>query len=74
MHQESEHKNIPPDMIRDVHRLLVLLKRSRTAEGISDTDERVIDRLSKQIAQIDGQEMIELMLNNAPLISRCLMK
>lgn len=60
-----------PEAVRDVLRMLNLLKRERTS-GISPSDELDLQALRLELAQIDGGEMIELVLNNATTLARCL--
>ncbi len=62
-----------PEAVRDVHRLLRLLKRERQMMG-TERDDMDIYRLQVRVSQLDPLEVVEIFLNNAPLLSRALMK
>lgn len=62
-----------PEAVRDVHRLLKLLKRERQMMG-TERDDMELYRLQVQVSQLDPLEVVDIFLNNAPLFSRALMQ
>lgn len=62
-----------PEAVRDVHRLLRLLKRERQMM-VTELDDMELYRLQVQVSQLDPLEVVDIFINNAPLLSRALMK
>ncbi|MDP1590109.1 MAG: hypothetical protein Q8M07_20315 [Prosthecobacter sp.] len=62
-----------PEAVRDVHRLLQLLKRERYSSGCAAEDEE-LTQLSRQVDQMSGLEVVEIFLNNQLLLARQLVR
>lgn len=62
-----------PEAVRDVHRLLQLLRRERYSIGC-EAEDAELTRLSRQAEDLTGLEVIEIFLNNPVQFSRELVK
>lgn len=62
-----------PEAVRDVHRLLELLRQERYSTGCVAEEEECW-RLSRQVEQMTGLEVVEIFLNNQLLMARQLVR